>query len=85
MMQFLKKKSYISEKIATCEMQIQQTKDNSVRVSDFKIMAKGIIYSGTKIHIGPYIDTVDVDTSFSKYYITHNGLECVQLNAADRD
>ena len=85
MMQFLKKKSYISEKIATCEMQIQQIKDNSVRVSDFKIVAKGIIYSGTKIHIGPYIDTVDVDTSFSKYYITHNGLECVQLNAADRD
>ena len=85
MMQFLKKKSYISEKIAACEMQIKQTQENAVRVTDFKIIAKGIIYSGTKVHIGPYIDTVDVDTSFSKYYITHNGLECVQLNAADRD
>lgn len=85
MMQFLKKKSYISEKIAACELEIKQTKENAVRVTDFKIVAKGIIYAGTKVHIGPYIDTVDVDTSFSKYYVTHNGLECVQLNAADRD
>ena len=84
-MKLIQQKASIQDEIKKAEKELAAIKASTRSVADFKIIVKGIIYAGTKVSIGSFADIIDVNTSYSKFCVNSDGLNCVQLSAADRD
>lgn len=62
------KKSKLFEAVELLKIEIEKASEVNNNLSDYKIIGVGIVYSGTKITIGPYIINLNNDNSNTKFY-----------------
>ena len=85
-MNFINKyKSIIKKEIDSCVQKISEIKESYQKIYDYKVIARGIIYPGTQINIGPYTYNVLGNIGFSKFLICSGELMCQPLTPADRN
>ena len=84
-MKILQYKSIIKKEIDSCVQKISEIKESYQKIYDYKVIARGIIYPGTQINIGPYTYNVLGNIGFSKFLICSGELMCQPLTPADRN
>ena len=83
-MKILQYKNIIKKEIENCERKISEIKESYQKIHDYRVIARGIIYPGTQINIGPYTYNVLGNIGFSKFLINSGELTCLPLTPADR-
>ena len=68
------KKSQLSKEVDEITKQIEEYKANATSLVDYHLIGTGIIYSGTKLVIGPHTMNVHTDYSNSKFYAGQDGI-----------
>ena len=62
------KKSKLVEAVELLKTEIKKASEANLNLIDYKIVGAGIVYSGTKIIIGPYTINLNQDNSNTKFY-----------------
>lgn len=63
------KKGKLTEEVELLKAEIKKVSEVNTNLIDYKIVGAGIVYSGTKIIIGPYTINVNQDNSNTKFYV----------------
>ena len=70
----LMKKIQLSEAVKAIEAKIQKLKEAKNELSDYKIVGSSIVYTGTKMTIGPFNININNDYSNTKFYAGPEGI-----------
>lgn len=68
------KKVQLGEAVKAIEAKIQNLKETTNELSDYKIVGSSIVYTGTKMTIGPFNININNDYSNTKFYAGPEGI-----------
>nr|WP_319488390.1 FapA family protein [uncultured Caproiciproducens sp.] len=68
------KKAQLTEAVKSIDEKIQKLKDIKNDLSDYKIVGSSIVYTGTKMTIGPFNININNDYSNTKFYAGPDGI-----------
>ncbi|MBW7573371.1 FapA family protein [Caproiciproducens faecalis] len=79
----LMKKIQLNEAVKAIEANIQKTKETQSQLFDYKIVGSSIIYTGTKIVIGPFTMNINNDYSNTKFHAGPDGIVSAPVLPSD--
>lgn len=77
------KKVQLGEAVKAIEAKIQNLKETTNELSDYKIVGSSIVYTGTKMTIGPFNININNDYSNTKFYAGPEGIVMAPVLPSD--